>query len=98
MTNEVLHATFRIYKCPKGGFVLAQLFDKEDEHGRVAMEQEMRQATGDRDQCIGALARAVAEWDDETERVAKAQEIDTATDQPKVIKPPRFWWRKAVTR
>lgn len=88
--TEVLHATFRVYACPGGGFVLAELIP-QDEGG---MEQDMKRAVSNLDECVGAIGQAVRDWHAETVRVEAAQAED---EQPKIIRPSRFWWRKAVT-
>lgn len=86
--NDV-ETSYRIIAFKGGGFILV------DTSGA---EPHIVKAMSTMDELVVALGRSVQDWHAETIRVAKAQEIDADTDQPKVIKPPRFWWRKAVTR
>lgn len=85
MTDDVIHATFRVYACPGGGFVLAELVDKHDGD----MSQEMRRAVTNIDECVGAIGQAVKDWHTEAMRVRAAQLAD---ENPKVV-TPRKWWR-----
>lgn len=82
--TDVTHATFRVYACPGGGFVLAELIPQEE----GGMEQDMKRAVSNLDECVGAIGQAVRDWHAETQRVARAHAED---ENPKIIKPRRFW-------
>lgn len=83
--EDVLHATFRIYSCPGGGFVIAGVHEQG--------EQEMKRAVSNIDEAIGAVGNEIRDWHAESQRFRAAQ---IEEDNPKVIKPSRFWWRKAI--
>ena len=85
MNDEVIHATFRVYSCPGGGFVLAELVPSED----GAMGQDMKRAVSNLDECVGAIGQAVRDWYSEAQRVHAAHMAD---ENPKVVTPKK-WWR-----
>lgn len=82
--NEI-ETSFRVIAFKGGGFVLV------DTSGH---EPHIVKAVSSVDELVGAIGRSVQDWHAETQRVAKAHAED---ESPKVIRPPRFWWRKAVT-
>lgn len=78
MTNEV-EIRLRIIGFAGGGFVLAEN-STDDPH--------VIRAVSSMDELVGATGQAIRDWHAETQRVARAHADD---DNPKVIKPRRFW-------
>lgn len=78
MTNEV-EIRLRIIGFAGGGYVLAEN-STEDPH--------VIKAVSTMDELVGAIGSAVRDWHAETQRVARANAED---ENPKIIKPRRFW-------
>ena len=77
--SNVIEIRLRFIGFAGGGFVLAEN-STDDPH--------VIKAVSTMDELVGAIGVAVRDWHAETQRVAKAQYED---DNPKVIKPRRFW-------